>query len=121
MPYRYRPVPRLIRADRPRPLIADEVGVGKMVEAGLVIKELRARRDLSSGLVICPRALMTERKWVAETKRFDEDFKALDGRTLRQCLRERYLDGSRPDPYSQVIIPCSLFESDLLLGQTVRG
>ena len=70
VPYQYRPVVRLIRADRPRLLIADEVGVGKTIEAGLIIKELRARTDISSVLVICPKALVTERKWFVEMKAF---------------------------------------------------
>ena len=74
VPYQYRPVLRLIRADRPRLLIADEVGVGKTIEAGLIVKELRARTDISSVLVICPKALVTERKWFVEMKRFDERF-----------------------------------------------
>src|SRR5205807_883469 len=43
VPYQYRPVLKLIRSDRPRLLIADEVGVGKTIEAGLIIKELMAR------------------------------------------------------------------------------
>jgi len=46
VPYQYRPVLKLIRADRPRLLIADEVGVGKTIEAGLIIRELRARMDI---------------------------------------------------------------------------
>jgi hypothetical protein len=46
VPYQYRPVLKLIRADRPRLLIADEVGVGKTIEAGLILKELRARMDI---------------------------------------------------------------------------
>ena len=79
VPYQYRPVLKLIRADRPRLLIADEVGVGKTIEAGLIIKELRARMDITSVLVICPKALVAERKWYAEMKRFDEHFTALDG------------------------------------------
>ncbi len=121
VPYQYRPVLRLIQADRPRLLIADEVGVGKTIEAGLIIKELRARSDIASVLVICPKALVTERKWFLEMKRFDEDFEALDGRTLRHCLRETNLEGEWPDRYSKAIIPFSLFDSDLLLGKERTG
>jgi len=73
----YRPVLKLIRADRPRILIADEVGVGKTIEAGLIIKELRARMDISSVLVICPRRLSRSANGT-EMKRFDESFTALD-------------------------------------------
>ncbi len=121
VPYQYRPVLRLIRADRPRLLIADEVGVGKTIEAGLIVKELRARTDISSVLVICPKALVTERKWFVEMKRFDEHFEALDGRTLRHCLRETHLEGEWPDRYAKAIIPFSLFDSDLLFGRNGKG
>lgn len=120
VPYQYRPVLRLIRADRPRLLIADEVGVGKTIEAGLVVKELRARTDISSVLVICPKALVTERKWFLEMTRFDEHFEALDGRTLRHCLSETRLEGEWPDRYSKAIVPFSLFDSDLLFGREGR-
>ncbi len=121
VPYQYRPVVRLIRADRPRLLIADEVGVGKTVEAGLIIKELQARADVSNVLVICPKALVAERKWFVEMKRFDEHFEALDGRMLRHCLRETDLEGEWPDRYSRAIIPFSLFDSDLLFGKEGKG
>ena len=81
-PYQYRPVLKLIRADRPRLLIADEVGVGKTIEAGLIIKELQARMDLKSVLIICPKALVAERKWFLEMKRFEEHFTTLNGPML---------------------------------------
>lgn len=116
VPYQYRPVLKIIRADRPRILIADEVGVGKTIEAGLIVKELRARMDVSSVLVICPKALVAERKWHNEMKRFDESFTALDGKLLRHCLRETELEGEWPDQYSKAILPFSLFDSDLVLG-----
>jgi len=121
VPYQYRPVLKLIRADRPRLLIADEVGVGKTIEAGLIIKELRARMDLSSVLVICPKALVAERKWFLEMKRFDEHFTALDGKLLRHCLHETHLDGGWPSQYSKALLPFSLFDSDLIYGKEVRG
>jgi ATP-dependent helicase HepA len=120
VPYQYRPVLKLIRSDRPRLLIADEVGVGKTIEAGLILKELRARMDLSSVLIICPRPLVTERKWFLEMKRFDETFTALDGRLLRHCMQETHLEGEWPDQYAQAIIPFSLFDSDLLYGREGR-
>jgi superfamily II DNA or RNA helicase len=118
VPYQYRPVLKLIRADRPRLLIADEVGVGKTIEAGLIIKELRARMDLASVLIICPKALVAERKWFVEMKRFDEHFTALDGQLLRHCLQETHLDGEWPEQYAKAILPFSLFDSDLLFRRT---
>lgn len=121
IPYQYRPVLKLIRADRPRLLIADEVGVGKTIEAGLIIKELRARMDLSSVLIICPKPLVSERKWFLEMKRFDEDFTAMDGRLLKHCLQETHLDGEWPEKYSKAILPFSLFGSDLVHGPSGRG
>ncbi len=117
VPYQYRPVFKLIKADRPRLLIADEVGVGKTIEAGLIIKELRARMDIRSILIICPKALVAERKWELEMKRFDEQFMPLDGKALRHCLNETNLDGEWPDMYAKAILPFSLFDSDLLFGK----
>lgn len=121
VPYQYRPVLRLIRADRPRLLIADEVGVGKTIEAGLIIQELRARVDIASVLVICPKALVAERKWFLEMKRFDEHFMALDGPTLRHCLKETHLEGEWPSQYAKAIAPFSLFDSDLIFGKERKG
>jgi SNF2 family DNA or RNA helicase len=112
---------KLVRADRPRLLIADEVGVGKTIEAGLIIKELRARTDIKSILVICPKALVAERKWFNELKRFDEHFTALDGSLLRHCLRETHLEGAWPEQYDKAIVPFSLFDSDLIFGSTGGG
>ena len=117
VPYQYRPVLKFIRADRPRLLIADEVGVGKTIEAGLVIKELRARMDLRSVLIICPKPLVSERKWFVEMKRFDEHFTAMDGKLLKHCLRETQLEGDWPEQYLKAIIPFSLFDSDLIFGR----
>jgi ATP-dependent helicase HepA len=121
VPYQYRPVLKLIRADRPRLLIADEVGVGKTIEAGLIIKELRARMDINSVLVICPKALVAERKWFTEMKRFDEHFTALDGPLLRHCLKETDLEGEWPEQYAKAILAFSLFDSTLVLGHSGRG
>ncbi|MDR2728138.1 MAG: DEAD/DEAH box helicase family protein, partial [Chitinispirillales bacterium] len=115
IPYQFRPVLRFIRADRPRMLIADSVGVGKTIEAGLILRELQARKEVRSILIICPRPLVTEKKWLNEMKRFDEDFAHLDGKLLRFCIDEAY-KGDWPERYEKAIIPYSLFDKDFLEG-----
>lgn len=121
VPYQFRPVLKLIQADRPRLLIADEVGVGKTIEAGLILKELQSRRELKSVLVICPKPLVAERKWMEELKRFDEQFTHIDGDALRYCIEETHLDGVWPQQYSRSIVPYSLFDEALLLGKQGKG
>jgi len=121
VPYQYRPVFKLIRADRPRLLVADEVGVGKTIEAGLILKELQARNDVKSVLIICPKALVAERKWELEMRRFDEQFTPVDGSLLRHCIRETHLGGEWPLQYEKAIVPFSLFDSDTLFGKPGRG
>jgi len=116
IPYQFRPVLRFIRSDRPRLLIADGLGVGKTIEAGLILRELQARRDIRSVLIICPRPLVTERKWQIEMKRFEERFIHLDGGKLRYCRNEMDLEGAWPEQYSKVILPYSLFDEVLLYG-----
>lgn len=120
IPYQFKPVLKLIRADRPRILIADEVGVGKTIEAGLILRELQARRDIRSVLVLCPKPLVTDHKWERELKRFDESFTQLDGSTLRYCIRATDFDEEWPDRYSKAIVPFSLLDADLLLGDGRR-
>lgn len=117
VPYQFRPALRIIQADSPRVLVADDVGVGKTIEAGLILKELEARSSLSSVLVICPRPLVAERKWQLEMKRFDEDFTQLDGRTFAECISETDRDGEWPERHNKTIIPYSLFSEDSVMGR----
>ena len=121
IPYQFRPVLKFIRSDRPRLLIADSVGVGKTIEAGLILKELQARRELQSVLIICPRPLVAEKKWLTEMKRFDESFRQLDGKQLRICIEECDLDNEWPHDFRRSIIPYSLFDENLLHGVNKRG
>ena len=96
---------KFIRADRPRLLLADEVGVGKTIEAGLILRELQARRPLRSVLVVCSKSLIVEEKWQSEMRRFDEEFVPLDGPALRYCLDQTDLDGEWPERYARAILP----------------
>src|SRR3989338_6101348 len=73
-------------------------------------------RDVRSILIICPRPLVTERKWQVEMKRFEERFTHFDGATLRYCINEMDFEGVWPEQYQRVIIPYSLFDEALLYG-----
>jgi hypothetical protein len=106
IPFQFKPLLRFLRADRPRLLIADEVGVGKTIEAGLILKELAARQPLGNVLIVCPKALVG--KWRAEMRRFDEEFRPLTAESLRYCLREAHLEGAWPAEYSRAIASLEL-------------
>jgi ERCC4-related helicase len=116
IPYQLRPVLKFIQSDRPRLLIADGVGVGKTIEAGLILRELQARREIHSVLIICPKPLVAEKKWESELKRFDERFIPLNGQQLRYCISEMDIDGQWPEQYEKAILPFSLLDETFLFG-----
>lgn len=120
VPYQFRPALKLIKSDEPRILIADSVGVGKTIEAGLIIKELEARNELESILIICPKPLVTERKWESEMKRFDEEFISLDGDALRETLNDCNRDGEWPLRNKKVILPYSILDDRTYNGTKHR-
>lgn len=117
VPYQFRPALKIIKSDVPRILIADSVGVGKTIEAGLILKEMEARFELEKILIICPKPLVVERKWELEMKRFDEDFVSINGGTLRQIISDIHRDGEWPERYGKVIVPYSILGKDVLFGQ----
>jgi hypothetical protein len=117
VPYQFRPALKLIKSDVPRLLIADSVGVGKTIEAGLILKELQARTPLNNVLIICPKPLVAERKWEMEMKdKFNEECLPVDGKTLRNILRDCDRDGEWPSRYSRAIIPYSILTDELMNG-----
>lgn len=116
VPYQFRPALKMIHSDEPKILIADSVGVGKTIEAGLIIKELQARQKLENILIICPKPLVTERKWELEMKRFDEEFVPVKGDELRQIISDTDRDGKWPSRYSKLIIPYSILDSRTYSG-----
>lgn len=63
-PYQFKPVQKLLDTGTLRLLIADEVGLGKTIEAGLVWTEMEARRQADRVLVVCPSMLVG--KWRRE-------------------------------------------------------
>ena len=82
-PYQFKPVMKLLTTGSLRMLIADEVGLGKTIEAGLLWTELEARRRADRVLVVCPSSLVA--KWQRE---MDERF----GFELVELTAERLAD-----------------------------
>ena len=74
LPHQIRAVTRAVSNDRVRYLLADEVGLGKTIEAGLIMRELKLRGMVCRTLVVAPKGLVTQ--WVAEMHtHFSEDFR----------------------------------------------
>ncbi len=72
---------RVTQKLQPRMILADEVGLGKTIEAGLIIKELRARELINRVLIIVPASLQLQ--WQTELRsKFNEHFEILDGAAL---------------------------------------
>lgn len=72
-PYQFKPLLKFLHSDNRRVLIADEVGLGKTIEAGHIMLELKARGEFRNALVVCPMAL--KEKWTTElNEKFGLDF-----------------------------------------------
>ncbi|AXG08428.1 helicase-related protein [Haloplanus rubicundus] len=67
-PYQLACVNQVMESLRQRALIADDVGLGKTIEAGLILKELQARNRADSVLFVVPAHL--QKKWVRDMDRF---------------------------------------------------
>ena len=87
--YQFKPVLSFLESPSNGLLIADEVGLGKTIEAGLIWTELRARYDARRLLVVCP--AMLQDKWQDELrKRFSIDAQIMKaGEVLTELQRDK--------------------------------
>jgi len=85
--HQYKPLIKFLNSQNNRLLIADEVGLGKTIEAGMIFKEVDKRDDLSISLVVVPSSLTL--KWRNELLlRFDEEFEILNINSFKGFLEE---------------------------------
>lgn len=118
--YQFKPVIKLMNSPTDSLLVADEVGLGKTIEAGLIWTELRARLDCDRLLVICPKTLC--QKWQDElAQRFGVDAQIADARALLDALRYAR-DGRRGYALvcsMQGLRPPRGWESDEIEGEVI--
>src|SRR3546814_2773206 len=85
MPHQFKPLLALLDSPSRGLLIADEVGLGKTIEAGLIWTELRFRTNATRLLVVCP-AMLTD-KWKKElSNRFGTDARIMGAAELLEWL-----------------------------------
>lgn len=85
-PYQFIPVLKMLGNSKGRILIADEVGLGKTIEAGLIWTELDQRQRIRRALVVVPASLKV--KWRKEMdNRFSRELKDLKADDLREFIQ----------------------------------
>ncbi len=88
LPYQFKPVLKFLDSPSGRLMIADEVGLGKTIEAALIMNELRARRDIRRLLVVVSSQLLL-RKWQMEMRsRFFLELQEMTRETLDKFFDE---------------------------------
>lgn len=88
--YQLDPLVRAIDMARTNLLIADDVGLGKTIEAGLVVQEMLLRHRARTVLVFCPASL--QEKWRVEMQeKFGLEFRIVDTEYVKRLRRERGL------------------------------
>lgn len=86
--YQLDPVVRALQMPRVNLLIADDVGLGKTIEAGLVVQELLLRHRAHTVFIVCPASLTL--KWQTEMHdRFGLEFRIVDSNGVKQLRRDR--------------------------------
>jgi ERCC4-related helicase len=86
--YQLDPVVRAIQMPRVNLLVADDVGLGKTIEAGMVNLELVIRNRARRILIVCPAALQVQ--WRDQMRdKFGLDFRIVDSNLMRELRRKR--------------------------------
>jgi len=85
--YQLSPLLRALNMPRVSLLLADDVGLGKTIQAGLIATELIYRRRINRILIVCPASLQVQ--WQEEMRdKFNLDFTILDSDEVRRTQRE---------------------------------
>jgi len=118
-PYQLVPLLMALRLDPVRLLIADDVGIGKTIEAGLIARELLDRKEASRLAVLCPPQLAEQ--WQVELReKFHIDAVLVLSSTVAQLERTCRRDESLFERYPYVIVSTDFIKADRRRDDFVR-
>jgi SNF2 family DNA or RNA helicase len=110
--YQLEPLVRALRSPRTTLLIADDVGLGKTIEAGLVVQELLLRHRARTAVVVCPASL--QRQWRDEMReKFGLEFRIVDREMLGQLRRSRGVGANPFAHFPRLIVSIDWLKGDL--------
>lgn len=108
--YQLEPLRRALQAPRANLLLADDVGLGKTIEAGLVVQELLLRHRARSVVVLCPPSLSL--KWQDEMRdKFGLDFVIVNSERMAELRRSHGLNANPFRLFPRVIVSMAWLRS----------
>ena len=109
--YQLDPVVRAIQMPRVSLLIADDVGLGKTIEAGLVAQEMMLRQRVQKILVVCPSSLQVQ--WQQQMRdKFGLDFRIVGSELMKQLRRIRGIHVNPWTHYPRLITSIDFLKRD---------
>lgn len=112
--YQLDPLVRSLDMPRVNLLIADDVGLGKTIEAGLIVQELLLRYRARTVLVVCPASLQV--KWQQEMQeKFGLDFRIVDTDYMRELRRSRGIHANPWTSFPRLITSMDWIKSDFAM------
>ncbi len=118
MTYQLEPLRKALHLPRVNLFIADDVGLGKTIEAGLILRELIMRQKVKRIVIACPASVITQ--WQTEMEvRFGLTFVILDREYVIRCRRERGYGINPWKTHSRFIISHALLR-DEQYGEPLR-
>lgn len=121
-PYQFVPLMRALELPRPRLLLADGVGLGKTIEAGLIICEMMARRRAHRVLIVAPAGPLLV-QWAQELRqRFGLRFTIIaDAAALQEQRRKLELGGNPFDAIALCLVSLDFAKQERVLEELERS
>ena len=112
LPHQILVVNHVLEGFKPRCLIADEVGLGKTIEAALIFEELKLRNIVKRVLIVSPAGLTTQWKDELKTK-FNEDFMVVDRNSFK-ALKEMHGSSNVWEQHDRIITSLDFLKPKLI-------